>query len=500
MSANDPNIADPARSLAACLSPDLPVPEGSAPWLQAWLAAGIEPPSFDPRPGAPPHPGPEIRRDLRLVDRIHPQDLKDAAAWIASAVTSEEARGAALDLLTDCLAVGAAPPVPGFLTPAMGDAILGPPNGEAAPTPHACLWRPVGGRRRTDLVRAVFWNRFCGDPLELHVGPECVSAAVGAAEAFGRSLGELLDAIAIGCGIGAWHRDLIGGAMERTGVHSPGALASIAAAAVVSRLLGHDPGRTERALRLADARTPMHPYRAFADGAPVKFAYGAWGQALGLEAALEASSSGAGDEPAAGTTPARGFPDAAASGAVLRVGFKKYPGSRAVQPALAALETMPRFDPAEVTDLEILSYPFSTVVSSWAHPPARPIARQMHIPTAAALFLEARFRGEAFGAVDYAGELAPDTAALARRIELRSHEFGRPDDPPGTRVRKARVRVRTQRGAEAEAESDTPWAPPPPGALRERFGEFARGSALREPWRIPEDGAAGRLFDGDSTG
>ena len=83
--------------------------------------------------------------------------------------------------------------------------------------------------------------------------------------------------------------------MERLGIHSPGALAAIASAAAVARLEGLDPPTFAARLRAADALTPIHPYRAFAEGANVKLLYGAFGQALGLSVGLQS------DDPAGAT-------------------------------------------------------------------------------------------------------------------------------------------------------------------------------------------------------
>lgn len=492
---------DPAASVLRCLLPD-PAALGEARGpVEAWVrgfaerfaAAGFTAPQGPW--GRTPEPGPGAE------PLFPPIRGAEAAEWAATARFEEEDRRAARLLLTEVLAVCAAPPPPGVLPPGILASLR-----EAGITGvvedsglRASRWRAPAGRRSIPVAEAVLANRIAGDASELHPGPECVSAAVAVAEALDRPLGDLLDAIAVGCALGDRQRAAVGPRMERLGIHAPGALAPVASAAAVARLLRLGPEATAAGLAAAEALTPLHPYRAFARSAPVKLLYGAWGQCLGLWAAVGAPN------PAGRLRipppPAPGGRSGGASGldesanAVRRLAFKRYPGSRAVQPVLAAVERLPRLPPTEIRSVTIEAYPFAATISSWAEPERGPIARQMHLPTAAALAFLARSAGREFAASDYAVP-ADAATALAARITVRPRDFG---DSGGRRVRRARVLVRRRDGTEAAAESGSPCDPPTETAVRARFRRFAAGARLRDPHDLPPEAPVRALFRAEAV-
>jgi len=463
-------------------------------WLErlagGWVPAGITGPQRLVPEGwtGPPDPTDVDPDSINLVAATHLEDVRDAAEWAASARFLSTERRAAMTLLTDVLAIGAAEPLPAFLSGDEAAGILDSFKDRSAPS--ATLWRPVGGRSSAGIWSAIVWNRLVGDPQELHAGPECVAAAVAAAEARDRTLGELLDAIIVGCGIGSWHRDAVGTAMEEAGIHSPGALAPVAAAAAVGRLEGIGARNLAQSIRRASALTPLHPYRAYSDGTSAKLLFGAFGQLLGAAAALSIKNP-------IGLLPApslsrrsrhpgvTSFDPRTATRAIHTVGLKKFPGSRAVQSALAAMEKLPRIDPGTVESISVETYPFSATVSGWSRPDTGPIAMQSHIPTAVALWLEARYRRIPFGADHYPRFRDPGTITLADRVVVQSHEFGEADAPSSRRIRWAKVTIRSKASPDLTASSGPPFAPPPPGAIRDRFANLTRGAAVRDPHQFP---------------
>ncbi len=463
-------------------------------WLErladGWVRAGITGPQRPaPEGGAgPPDPADVDPDAVNLVGATHLEDVRDAAEWAASARFLGNERRGAMTLLTDVLAIGAAEPLPAFLDGSEARGVLDAFPGGSAPS--ATLWRPVEGRRSAGIWSAMVWNRLVGDPQELHAGPECVAAAVATAEARDRSLGELLDAIVVGCGIGSWHRDAVGTAMEEAGIHSPGALAPVATAAAVGRLEGIGARNLAQSMRRAAALTPLHPYRAFSDGASAKLLFGAFGQLLGAAATLSIknpigllpapSLSRRSRQP--GVAP---FDPRTATRAIHAIALKKFPGSRAVQSVLAAMEKLPRIDPGSVESISVETYPFSATVSGWSRPDTGPIAMQSHIPTAVALWLEARYRRAPFSADRYPRFRDPATITLAERVTVQAHEFGQAGAPSSRRIRWAKVTIRSKAGPDLTASSGPPFAPPPPGAIRDRFANLTRGAAVRDPHQFP---------------
>ena len=464
-----------------------------------WVRAGITAPAREAPEGwaGPPDPAEVDPDSVNLVRATHLEDLREAAEWAASARFLSNERRSAVALLTDVLAIGGAEPLPAFLSGDEAGGILDSFGNVSAPS--VALWRPVDGRESAGIWSAIVWNRFVGDPQELHAGPECVAAAVAAAEARDRTLGELLDAIVVGCGIGAWHRDAVGTAMEEAGIHSPGALAPVASAAAVGRLEGIGVRQIAQAIRRASALTPIHPYRAFAEGASAKLLFGAFGQLLGAAAALSTrnpigllpapSLSHRSRQPGVAS-----FDPRSATRAIHGTAFKKFPGSRAVQSVLAAIEKLPRIEPEAIESVTVETYPFSATVSGWSRPDTGPMAMQSHIPTAVALLLDSRGKRLPFHAGLYPRFRDPETIALAERVIIQRHEFGEPGAPPSRRVRWAKVTIRPKAGPNLTASSGPPFAPPPPGAIRDRFANLTHGAAVRDPHQFPYTAPVRSLF------
>ena len=499
MTPEDPPVSqESVNALTRCLMPH-PAALGSRTagfrsWLErlagGWVRAGISgPPRLTPEgQTGPPDPAGVDPDSINLVRATHLEDIRDAAEWAASARFLSTERRAAMTLLTDTLAIGAAEPPTAFLPGGEAESILDSFQGRSVPS--VTLWRPVAGRSSAGIWSAILWNRLVGDPQELHAGPECIAAAVAAAEAGDRTLGELLDAIVVGCGIGSWHRDAVGTAMEEAGIHAPGALAPVATAAAVGRLEGIGARNLAQSMRRASALTPLHPYRAFSEGTSAKLLFGAFGQLLGAATALSIKNP-------IGLLPAPSlarrsrqpgqpsFDPRTATRAIHTIALKKFPGSRAVQSVLAAIEKLPRIDPEAVESITVETYPFSATVSGWSRPDTGPIAMQSHIPTAVALWLEARHRRVPFSADHYPQFRAPATITLAGRVTVQAHEFGQAGAPSSRRIRWAKVTIRSRANPDLTASSGPPFAPPPPGAIRDRFANLTRGAAVRDPHQFP---------------
>ena len=508
MTPEDPPVSQGSvDALADCLMPH-PASLGSRAagfrsWLVRlagrWVRAGITgPPPIAPegREG-PPDPADVDSDSVNLVRATHLDDIREAAEWTASARFLSTERRAAMNLLTDVLAIGAAAPLPAFLTGEEEDAVLD--SFPDASAPSVTLWRPVDGRESAGIWSAILWNRLVGDPQELHAGPECIAAAVAAAEARDRTLGELLDAIVVGCGVGSWHRDAVGAAMEEAGIHTPGALAPVATAAAVGRLEGIGARNLAQSIRRASALTPMHPYRASTEGTSAKLLFGAFGQLLGAAAALSIKNPiGLLPAPSLSRRSRREglapFDPRLATRAIHQISLKKFPGSRAVQSVLAAIEKLPRIPPEAIESITVETYPFSATVSGWSRPDTGPIAMQSHIPTAVALLLEARGQRLPFAAGRYPVARDPATVALAERVIVHSHEFGETGAPPSRRIRWAKVTIRPKAGPNLAASSGPPFAPPPSGSIRDRFANLTRGATVRDPHQFPYSAPVRDLF------
>ena len=409
-----------------------PAPPDSRSWLErlagGWVRAGFSGPQRLTPEGrtGPPDPAGVDPDSINLVRATHLEDLRDAAEWAASARFLSTERRAAMTLLTDTLAIGATEPPTAFLPGGEAESILDPFQGRSVPS--VTLWRPVAGRSSAESGPRSSGIASSEIPRNCMPGrsasrrrwrpPKRATAPWGTPRC---NRGRLR------------HRKLAsgrgrngdgGGRYPRAGRARPG---------------GHrSRGRSSRGDRRAEpcaehaARQrahPLHPYRAFSEGTSAKLLFGAFGQLLGAATALSIKNP-------IGLLPAPSlarrsrqpgqpsFDPRTATRAIHTIALKKFPGSRAVQSVLAAIEKLPRIDPEAVESITVETYPFSATVSGWSRPDTGPIAMQSHIPTAVALWLEARHRRVPFSADHYPQFRAPATITLAERVTVQAHEFG----------------------------------------------------------------------------
>ena len=471
-----------------------------------------------PKDGRGRRPPADVDPDsINLVGATHLEDVRDAAEWAASARFLSNERRAATTLLTDVLAIGAAEPLPAFLRGQRGE---GRPR--RLPRRVRSIRNAVAARGRPQLG-----GNLVRDGVEPARGrPPGTACRTGMRRGRGgdRRGARPHPGRTSRCDRGRLrHRKLAprrrrDGRWRRPAFTHRARSPPSATAAAVGRLEGIGARNLAQSIRRASALTPLHPYRAFSDGASAKLLFGAFGQLLGASAALSIKNP-IGLLPAPSLSRRSRQPGVAsfnprtATRAIHKVALKKFPGSRAVQSVLAAMEKMPRVDPGAVESISVETYPFSATVSGWSRPDTGPIAMQSHIPTAVALWLEARYRRVPFSADHYPRFRDPATITLAERVTVQAHEFGQAGAPSSSRIRWARVTVRSRTGPDLTASSGPPFAPPPPGAIPRplREPDPRRGRArpapvplLRLPFaplwaRNPGGGAAGTGTRGAST-
>ena len=103
---------------------------GFRSWLAqlaaGWVRAGITGPTQPAPEGVegPPNPADVAPDTVNLVQATHLDDIREAAEWATNTRFLSTERRAAMSLLTDVLAIGAAAPLPAFLSGEEADAIL----------------------------------------------------------------------------------------------------------------------------------------------------------------------------------------------------------------------------------------------------------------------------------------------------------------------------------------------------------------------------------------
>ena len=422
-----------------------------------------------------------------------PHLLPEIAAWVASSRPSGT-RDASRRLLMDQIGISLA-----------GRRLLGRHPAfrlvdRMDGTFRATTWTEEGRGLAPYVVLA---NRCAGDELELTAGPECVAAAVAAAEIADASLGQLLDALAVGADVEEYLRNWLGEPAERHGLHPPAFFGAVASAAVSSRLLDLPAAGCAAAMSTAAALAPQSSYAAFSNGARAKTLYGAWSQSLGLWAALWAPGGMSG--PLTAFEGSRGIAQALLDTpgpvgpppfdpdgrAVTRVTFKPFPCNRASHAVLTALEMLwPRsvgaasnteqIDEMDAIEaIEVLTYPYAVELDRRSRG-SSPIAAQVSIPTTIALRL-------VLGHLDPGRAYTDENLARAAVQRLRDKiTVGvLPGTEAGARRRVARVTIRTGDGRDLTAETETRWnanAPATDAELRERFDGFTRATRAAGWW------------------
>ncbi len=344
---------------------------------------------------------------------------------------------------------------------------------------------------------AALANRAVGDELELCAGPECVAAAVAAAEMVDASLGELLDALTVSADIDEYVRGWLGEAVERHGLHPPALFGALSSAAAAGRLLGLSSDQLAGSLGAAASLAPQSSYAAFSHGASGKTLYGAWSQMLGLWMAMWAESGTSG--PHSTLDGARGVAQAMhdAGGivappsfkpdgtAITRVAFKPYPCNRACHAALTALERLPSLvEPDDIRSIDVLTYPYAVDLDRRSHGNS-PIAAQLSIGTTVALWLVlgSLEPGRAFTAANLAD---PRIASLARRTTVGVLPGS---NRSGTRVRVARVTLTLGNGTSIDSDAEAKWSVSQPATdeeLRTRYDRFTSGTRGIDPWQADD--------------
>lgn len=362
--------------------------------------------------------------------------------------------------------------------------------------PSATSWSTGRGRLAPYAVLA---NRAAGDWLELLAGPECVPAAIAAAEISDAPVGELLETLVIATEVEADVRRTLGPGAERHGLHPPAVAGAAGAATAVGLLIGHDETRLRDAVSAALCLTPASPYVAFAEGVSGKTLYGAFSQLAGTWMALLASGGVGG--PATVLTGRRGLRQALLDGepgpppfappsglrrwAVEQIAFKPFPCSRAAHPALTALDDLGPLTAETIDSVEIATYAFAAALDARTRGDT-PIAAQLSIRHAVALTI---LDGALDPAASFTGTRLSDprVQALADRITVQP-TTDYPDTP--NRVRRARVIVRLHDGRTLEAERGSRWAlesPAPDEALRARFDRLTGNLRRPDPWTAADD-------------
>lgn len=322
-----------------------------------------------------------------------------------------------------------------------------------------------------------------------HPGISVIPAALALAEMTGASGSELLRAVVLGYEVCIRAGLAFAPGIREHGVHGPGLMGPMGAAAAASVLLGLPEPQIAAALATAGSVLPVSPYESFVEGTPSKDLYGGWAGFSGIIAAELARRGMDGPHRflegkrsvgqlllhGVAASPDALLADVGAPWLIEHIYFKPFAASRAVHPAVTGILKLFQehgFAAGDVESVTVDMYPFSAGLSLDSTLQTSVTAR-LNIPYAVAVAL-------------LTGELGPEaflpqalsderTLRLARRVTVSvADRYGA--GSRGARASIVSVRLRDGRALSTEVVHAC-WdrhCPPTDAELEAKFDSLAR--------------------------
>jgi 2-methylcitrate dehydratase PrpD len=367
--------------------------------------------------------------------------------------------------------------------------------------PEARIWSTGA---RVPAPHAALANGATAHHLELddghleaasHPGISVIPAALATAEVAGAMGQDLILSIVLGYEVCIRAGLATGPGIREHGLHGPGLMGPLGAAAAASRLLGLGERQIGAALATAGCLLPVAPYESFVEGTPSKDLYAGWAGFSGILAAELAHRGMDGPhrflegKRSVGTLLLHG--SVQETSALLHglgsdylienIYFKPFAASRAVQPAVTGtlrLKSEHGFTAEVVESVHVQTYPFSAELSADSSLDT-PVSARLSIPHAVAMaMLTDGLWPEAF----LPEALGDETVlALASRVTVASADrYGK----ASTGARSSVVTVALSDGRVLTTEvAQSKWdrhIPPSDAELSEKFHRLAGGGAVSE--------------------
>lgn len=317
-----------------------------------------------------------------------------------------------------------------------------------------------------------------GIGASVHPGVYVWSAALAAWEHTGANVQDVLRAVVFGYDICLRLGLLATAKVRELGLHGPGLVGGLAAAATAGLIYGLNPQQLHHALALAGSLLPVCPFVSFLEGADAKDFYGGWGAYLGL-IAVQGAKQGltgplqildgpkslkaifAGDKGMDVQPGAHFF--------INDISFKEFPACYSVHPAMTVvldlLDQHP-IDPAQIEGVMVATYPYSYELDQGVGADLNPSSARLSLSyTVAYTLLEGRLSPEAFTPKKLQDERY---LALREKVKVERHDaYG---TGPFAR-RGSIVSIHLKDGSVIQGETDAPrWKVPP--ADEELIGKF----------------------------
>lgn len=266
----------------------------------------------------------------------------------------------------------------------------------------------------------------------VHPGVYVITAALLKGSACGAPSRDVLRAIVFGYDVCQRLGMLNADTARDLGLHGPGMIGGIAAAAAAGLVAGQDAETIAHAMSIAACLMPVCPFISFVEGAGVKDLYGGWGAALGILAVQAAGAGLTGPREVLSGLKSldkllkgeKGLDVAPGAHYYIHdVAFKEFSGCFSVHPAINALLTLKKkhdLTPDRVRSMVLRTYPYSYALDRGVSMPLNGSSARLSLTfTAAWALREGSLMPDAF----FEEALAdPEIGAIMERIRVECKE------------------------------------------------------------------------------
>lgn len=238
--------------------------------------------------------------------------------------------------------------------------------------------------------------------------------------------------------------------VRNLGLHGPGMMGGLAAAAAAGVMLGLNGKQLAQAISMTASLLPVCPFTSFMEGADAKDLYGGWGVYLGIFSAKAAARGMTGPKQVLAGEKSlswlfagdRGLDAGPGSHFYINdVSFKAFSACHSVHPAMSAVERLRERavpDPAKIRHVTVSTYPYSYELNEGAREPFNASSARLSLSfTVAVALMEGELSPAAFLPDGLKDQRYLD---LSRKISVEKNtSYG--DGPFGIRGTKLRIEM-----------------------------------------------------------
>ena len=330
----------------------------------------------------------------------------------------------------------------------------------------------------------------------VHPGVYVWSAALAAWENSGANVEDVLRAVVFGYDVCLRMGLMATDKVRELGLHGPGLVGGLGAAATAGLLYGLNIEQLHNALALTASLLPVCPFVSFLEGADAKDFYGGWGAYLGMIAVEGAKKGLTGPAHILDGPKSLNAIFAGQKGTDVKPGehffindtsFKEFSACHSVHPAMTVildLQAKHSIDPQQIAEITVATYPYSYELDQGVGAELNPSSARLSLSyTVAYALIEGRLSPDAF---------TPEKLRDDRYLALRNRVIVKKYDAYGTGpfgIRGSIVTIRMRDGSVIRGETDAPrWKDAPSdAALVEKYRTLTADAITKEEQQFVVD-------------